>query len=135
MKHPTKQRPTPTTPHHPTKQQDVVHHQESYNGPIPHPSHLSQFEEILPGSAERIFQMTEGDLKHIQDLQKQSMKDDFTYSMTGVLIGGIVTVGAIFGSIYVIIAGHDWAGVGIIGMTLSTIVGAFIYGTNNKKSK
>ncbi len=79
--------------------------------------------------------MTEGDLKHTQELQKQSLRDDFAYSMTGVIIGGIVTIGSVAGSIYVILAGHDWAGVGIIGITLSTIVGAFIYGTNNKKSK
>ena len=37
----------------------VSRQQEFYEGAIPHPDHLEKFEEILPGSADRILKLTE----------------------------------------------------------------------------
>lgn len=37
----------------------VSRQQEFYEGAIPHPDHLEKFEQILPGAADRILQLTE----------------------------------------------------------------------------
>jgi uncharacterized membrane protein len=37
---------------------------ERFSGPLPHPDYLAKYDSILPGAAERIFQMTEKSLDH-----------------------------------------------------------------------
>lgn len=37
----------------------LIHRQEQFQGPIPHPNHLKQYEEICPGAADRLIKMAE----------------------------------------------------------------------------
>lgn len=41
----------------------------SYSGPIPHPTFLEKYEEILPGSAERLIKMVESEQAHAQQME------------------------------------------------------------------
>jgi len=43
-----------------------------YSGPLPHPAVLKQFEEFIPGSAERILKLFEKQTAHRQALEKKS---------------------------------------------------------------
>lgn len=43
-----------TQPHN-----DLTAYEESFEGPLPHPSILKGYEVVLPGSADRIIKMTE----------------------------------------------------------------------------
>ena len=42
---------------------------ENFSGPLPHPALFGQYNEILPGAAERIFRMTEKQLDHAIELE------------------------------------------------------------------
>jgi len=53
-----------------------LHKEERFSGPIAHPKHLREYEEILPGSADRIVGMAEGSLAHNQKLQEISLSAD-----------------------------------------------------------
>lgn len=46
-------------PKNESKPGTVVHQQASFKGPLPLPAHLEQYEQILPGLAERIVRMAE----------------------------------------------------------------------------
>lgn len=66
---------------------------ESFSGPIAHPKHLREYEEILPGSAERIVAMAESSLAHAQSLQDRAMRADIEDMRTGRWLGaGMLTV-------------------------------------------
>lgn len=43
---------------------------ERFSGPLPHPSHMREYEEILPGSAERILSMAETEQNHNAGMEK-----------------------------------------------------------------
>lgn len=45
---------------------------ESFSGPLPHPKHLSEYEKISPGAADRIITMAEESQEHIQELDKKN---------------------------------------------------------------
>lgn len=45
----------------------VARKQEFYEGALPHPEHFARFEEILPGSADRILALTEREQKAAHD--------------------------------------------------------------------
>ncbi len=45
---------------------------ELYAGPLPHPEILEKFEQILPGSADRILKQAEAQTLHRIELEKKS---------------------------------------------------------------
>lgn len=46
---------------------------EQFSGPMPHPKHLREYEEILPGSAERILSMAEKNGDHFKKMDEDSL--------------------------------------------------------------
>ncbi|MGH4022041.1 MAG: DUF2335 domain-containing protein [Pseudonocardiaceae bacterium] len=46
-----------------------VEHYSRFSGPLPHPNLFARYDEVLPGSAERIFRMTEKQLQHSIELE------------------------------------------------------------------
>ncbi len=60
----------------------VVHHQktEMFSGPLPHPDILQRFNDIVPGAAERILKMAEGQFEHRTALEKKVIESDIARS-------------------------------------------------------
>lgn len=113
-----------------------------FSGPIPPPSILADYERLKVGFAERIISMAERQSEHRQSLERSKAEDDSFVSRENArhnksrdleakigqifaLIFSLFTVG---GGLYVILQGHDWAGVSIVGSSLATIATALIYG-------
>lgn len=46
------------------QESELVTYEESFRGPLPPPSTLAQYEETLPGSAERLMTMAEVQAEH-----------------------------------------------------------------------
>src|SRR3990167_1317930 len=61
----------------------AVNHQEQFSGPIPHPSLLQKYNEIVPGAAERILVMGEQQSKHRMELEKDVIESDIKKSEQG----------------------------------------------------
>lgn len=55
------------------KQKHIVRAQ-SYEGPFPPPALLQQFEEVLPGAAERIFQYSEREQQHRHGIERTQVE-------------------------------------------------------------
>ncbi|MDP8929869.1 MAG: DUF2335 domain-containing protein [Actinomycetota bacterium] len=101
---------------------------ESYTGPLPHPSILQRFEEVLPGSAERIFQMAEEQAQHRQDLERVVVQGGSRRANLGLWLGFLISVAVLGMSGALIFAGHDVAGatlgsVDIVGLAAVFVVG------------
>lgn len=54
-------------------QSSLVAFREHYPGPLPHPSILSGYDQIVPGAAERIIQMAERDQQHKIDISNAAL--------------------------------------------------------------
>jgi len=60
---------------------------EKFTGPIAHPRHLRAYEEILPGSAERILQMAERAQNHDHEMDKAIVRASVKDRRRGVYLG------------------------------------------------
>ena len=75
-----------------------------YTGPLPHPKHLQEYENTLPGAADRILKMAEYELSHSSNMEKSILdvtKEDSKRGMnngTGLFAALIVCA---FGSLFV----------------------------------
>jgi len=124
----------------------IVEQHLSFQGPIPPPGILAEYEKICPGLATRIVSMAEAQSAHRQELEKVSVTGITTDAVAsrqerrwGQVIGGIVVTTAICGAVALGIWGRSaWANAagGTIGsISLVGVIIAFMTGKANGKEK
>ncbi|MDO9532998.1 MAG: DUF2335 domain-containing protein [Deltaproteobacteria bacterium] len=117
----------------PSPLQEVRQVAFSRSAPFPHPSELEKYEQILPGSAERIFSLVENQSNHRQGLENKALSMESRNSLLGVLVGGFIGIVGISIAGFCVYTGHDQAGMALGGGTLVALVGPFIYGTRERR--
>ena len=111
-----------------------------FSGPMPPPDLLGRYEEICPGSADRMLRMAEDEAGHrrkienaIVDAQIQNNRHQFSESRRGQLCALTITIAAIVAGVYTANQGHEIAG-SIIGVGgIGGIVTSFILGRHKPK--
>ncbi|MBI1260310.1 MAG: DUF2335 domain-containing protein [Rhizobiales bacterium] len=102
--------------------------QEKFSGPIAHPRHLREYEEICPGAADRIIGMAEDEAKHRQELEKIVVGGDVNDQKLGQVLGfsalALLAIGAMV-SVYV---GSDMGTGLFLGTGALGTIGVFIKG-------
>jgi len=104
----------------------------SYSGILPHPMLLKQFDDVLPGTAERIIVMTEKEGEHRRNLEKHIVNSEFKTQNLGMIFGFVVALTGILGSVTLGFYGKTTASTILGGSTLASLVSVFIKGINQK---
>jgi uncharacterized membrane protein len=94
---------------------------QMYTGPLPHPSILKQYDQVMPGLAERIVKMAENQSGHRMVLERASVESDFAarqkqfrLTLFGQVASFVISMTGILAGVYVAIHGKEWVG-GIVG--------------------
>lgn len=96
----------------------------AFQGPIPPPSILRGYDEIIPDGAERIMTMAEDEQDHRHDLEKRQV-GLFERGQWFAFILGLVTIGC---GTYLLATGHDVTGFGTLLIGLGSIVSSLLFG-------
>ena len=118
------------------KKNQVVTHQSmtaGYSGPLPLPAHFREYEEILPGAAERILALTEKQSAHRQYLEKHVAKGDGRRAWAGLVTGGLLAGGCIGGGIWLVSLGHATGGIAISTASVVSLASVFVYGSRSRR--
>lgn len=107
----------------------------TWSGPIPPPDALREFNEIVPGSAERIFDMAEKQLDHRLRMEETVVRGDSRRSYLGLIAGFMLSATLIAGGVFLVVNGHDWAGGLLVGVNILGLAGAFVYGTHSRRAE
>ena len=107
--------------------------QERFSGPIAHPRHLREYEDISPGAADRIISMAESDLKHNQDFQMAALKADVNDSKIGRTFGFVVFLMLMVGAGVSGVYGNNVVALAFLGTGALGVVGQFIDGRTKKQ--
>ncbi len=73
-------------------------HASLYAGPIPPPEVLAQYEDVLPGLADRIMAESERQRAHRQGAEMTLIRNDARARMAGLIAGLVVALAALAGS-------------------------------------
>ena len=92
-------------------------------GPLPAPEALAQYDNVLPGAAERILQMTEGQVRHRQNIETAIVNGDSRRAYLGIVLGTLVALGALGAAAYAISQGEALVGGGIVVVDIVGILG------------
>jgi uncharacterized membrane protein len=106
----------------------VTHSVEyAYSGPLPPPEVLRKFEEVLPGSAERIFSQFELQSAHRRAQESKVISagvvSQHIGSVSGLLLGFI----GVGGGIWLTQEGKSVAGLTALISTMTALVATFLY--------
>lgn len=99
---------------------------QMYSGPIPPPSSLAEYENILPGSADRILTMTERQSSHRINLEGKVVEAEIKNGKTGQIMGFILAVLALGAGITFAIFGMKTEAIVTIIVTILGLCALFI---------
>lgn len=109
----------------------VVHAQMEFSGPLPPPQILGQYDQVLPGAAERILQMAEKQQNHRIDMNRSGVQR----ANWGLGAGFSLSVLGLGLTAFLVLHGHDAAGSILGGTTFLSLVGTFVYGSKVKSQE
>ncbi len=132
-------RPGTDVPATPPKQQRVrqeeifpgaikVERSDFYSGPLPTPQAFSEYDQALPGAAERILSMAEREQTHRHAIESGLLRMESRNSGLGLLAGFILGLIGLLGGIYMVSQGADLAGAGVAFTALVSLVTVFVVG-------
>jgi len=114
-------------------QATVFRHQ--YTGPFPPPVILEQLEKLYPGSAKLIIDNAMTQSGHRRKLESIVVQSGSRDSLLGVIFAFIIAMTLTIGSFVCILNDKEAVGLTIGAIGLSSIVGTFIYGTNQNRKE
>lgn len=108
----------------------VLTTRSEFRGPIPHPQLLKQYDEALPGSAERILRMAEQEQEHRFKIVSQCIDSDTKESKLGLHYSFILGLAPMVLGIVIVIVGRNessvWVG-GLFGVSgLATVIATML---------
>jgi uncharacterized membrane protein len=99
-----------------------------YQGPIPPPEMLSQYNDVIKNGAERIFVIFEKQSTHRIDTETKIVKHDIIQSYLGITFAAILSMTVIIGGMILIYNNKEISGFSTLFSGLAALVGTFIYG-------
>ncbi len=100
-----------------------------YQGPIPPPEFLKQYDTIVPGAANRILQLAESQSSHRQQIEKVAVEHELALSRFGQRGALFIATLGIAAGAYIASRGQTVAGTGVIGGAIGAIAIAYLTGT------
>ncbi|MEX6093714.1 DUF2335 domain-containing protein [Morganella morganii] len=108
--------------------------QEYHRGPLPSPRQMKQYNDVLPGAAERIFQLTEKEQAHRHASETTALKGAISSDRRGQWMAFILSL-AVFALGGTLIWLKEYtAGVALISTTVIGLAGVFALGRKGNRS-
>lgn len=111
-----------------TSQMVSLFKEERFSGPIAHPNHLRAYEEIVPGSAERIIAMAEKGMEHNQKMDAEFLQANVNDTKMGRWFGFGALMALIVAALWTGLAGHTVLAGLFLGAGALGTVGVFVRG-------
>ena len=107
----------------------------SFAGPLPPPSLLAKYNDIIPNGAERIMAMAERQSEHREKLESRVVNGNVASQTRGSWFAFILCLVAVCGGLYLIATGKSVSGLVTIIGSLGTIGGVFVYSKMGQRSE
>ncbi len=108
---------------------------QAYEGPIPPPAMLAEFEKISPGLADRIVKMAENQAEHRQEIEKIVIKGDNRRANWGQFFAFILGLIGIGGGIFLLYSSKSNEGYTSLVLSTLTLVGVYFKNKSDQKEE
>jgi uncharacterized membrane protein len=112
----------------------IVREERRFSGPLPPPEILIEYNKVFPGCGKDIVEMAKREQSHRHSLEDRQLaleeyriRSGVRHVTTGQMIGGILALALVLGSIYLLANDKSTAGLTVLGSVVVAFGGAFIY--------
>lgn len=109
--------------------------QASFTGPLPPPSMLAHYNDIIPNGAERIMAMAERQQAHRHDLEQHVIKSNSSNQRLGVVLGFIIALFVAGGGFWLVYLGREAAGIASVITSIAGPASVFVWGRLQQKKE
>lgn len=102
-------------------------------GPLPSPQTLLEYDNVVPGSAERIISMAERQAQHRQKLEKTVVTGGSLRSNAGLVFGFILSLSFLAASVYLVTQGYAWPGTALGTIDIVGLATVFVIGKREQR--
>ena len=95
----------------------------AFTGPLPPPSMFNHYNEVLPGSAERILRMAEKEQEHRTTWESEVLRVGARDSLIGQALGFLALLVCVGGAIYLALSGNVVVAVVLVGAPIVGTIG------------
>lgn len=106
----------------------LLQREESFFGPLPHPTHWERYERTLSGAADRILTMAEAEQAHRHRWEIRHLAFDGWQGILGQLLGAVILAALIAASVYCAAIDQPEVAAAFLGVAALGAVGAIIRG-------
>lgn len=100
---------------------------QQWQGPLPPPAALAQFDQIVPGGAERIFKMVEQEQAHRIDHEKTELVASIRDFRAGQIMGFVLGMACLAGAVYTAVIGaHPTVSVALVSLPIMAAIKTFL---------
>jgi len=126
-----------TTSQQKNKEQFLVSEEKShiFQGPIPPPESLAQYNQIVPGSAERIIKMAENEMQFRHNYENNITKSTYRIAIIGIIFAFISVIILSILVFYAINKGFETAAGWIAVGSIAAVAGVFVFFKSTPKRK
>lgn len=112
---------------------------EEFRGPIPPPSIIKGYEEVVAGSADRIIKMAEKQAAHRQEMEREMIRIESRDGLLGILFAFFLGIGCIIAAIVMVVIVPQSSGAiagALMGITgIGAITSGFIRSAKGELSR
>jgi uncharacterized membrane protein len=110
----------------------VAQYADFFQGPLPHPNLLRQYNDIVPGFAQEVTNAMIQQSQHRREIEKLVIQSKIDQAKRGQYIAAFVTTLFVGLGTYMVKTGHPTEAAVIVGINLTALIGVFI---TNKESQ
>jgi uncharacterized membrane protein len=107
----------------------------SFSGPLPPPEMLKEYDNVLPGAADRIIKMAETQSDHRQKLESKVVSGEVVKSYLGMACGFVVAIAGMSIGGFLLNEGHTIGGSIFAGVPLTGLVTVFVVGATQRRKE
>lgn len=118
---------SPTPQHEPGSRGSVQISRAEFSGPIPPPALLDQYNQVLPGLAERLIVMAEQQSASRRAIEKRLVWASTRHEMLGLIFAFLFAVGTLTAGVWLVYTGHSAEGLAAVIAAIGTPAAIFVY--------
>ena len=99
----------------------------AHAGPLPHPSILEQYDQVVPGGAERIFRQFELQAAHRQKIESAVVRSNTFAQRLGSVSASAIGLIGVGGGLFLVHEGRGIEGFAAFVTALGSLVGVYVY--------
>ena len=100
---------------------------EYFQGPIPPPNVLGEYDKMLPGAADRIVSMAEAQASHRRNMEEVELHSDVMLEARGQLFGFVLAVVSLGGGMVLVGLDKTLLGTAAVIGAVAALVGLFVW--------